>query len=295
MMKGNFFYSPAKINLYFDIIKKYRDGYHYIVTVMHTVSLCDKITIRICSERKKYFEVKTSKYEIPKRQNTVYKMMCNLQRFRDISLGIEVEIEKNIPVGSGLGGGASNAATFLNAINNMLKLNLTERQLHWLARSVGSDVPFFIKGGYAYVKGRGDVVKYYRDKLKLSCVLVCPGRQILSKEAYEKFDKLYPKYKSKSDEKEVFKKFQQLLYDDAEIESFLFNRFEGLVCAVYPEVYEAYALLRRCGIRRPILSGSGSAVFGIIKDDSMKESVKSNIEKEIKKFKGWKYWFIETI
>jgi len=289
------FYSPAKINLYFDIVRKYSDGYHYIITVMHTISLYDKVSVKIYPERKKYFEVITSNYDIPKEANTVYKMMRNLQKLKDISVGVEVEIEKNIPLGSGLGGGSSNAATFLNAINNMLKLNLTKKQLYSLAKSVGSDAPFFINGGYAFVKGKGEMVECYNSKLNLDCIVVYPGVQVLSKDAYERFDKLYPGYKSRSSGNEIFKRFQQLLHDDTEIEPFLFNRFEELVYSAYPQVYEAYLLLKRCGIRRPILSGSGSAVFGIIKGDKEKKYVRSNIEKEIKKFKGWKYWLTRTI
>ena len=146
-------YSPAKINLSLEILRKRNDGFHEIKSIVQTVSLSDIIEI----SSHKNIEVNVLNACIPMRENLVVKAAQTLQKFTGCYKGAKITINKRIPLAAGLGGGSSNAATVLMALNGLWDLNLPHEQLLSLASKLGADVPFFFNrrdGFYRRKRGK---------------------------------------------------------------------------------------------------------------------------------------------
>ncbi len=146
--------SYAKINFTLEILGKYNSEFHYIKSIMHTISLHDKITIN----NSKFLNIEIPKTYINLEENIVYKTILLVKDEFSIKNWVDVGIEKQIPLSAGLGGGSSNAAATLLALNKLWKLNMSENKLMDLGALLGSDVPFFVKGGGAVVSGKGETI-----------------------------------------------------------------------------------------------------------------------------------------
>jgi 4-diphosphocytidyl-2-C-methyl-D-erythritol kinase len=179
--------SYAKINLGLEVLYKRTDGYHEINTLFHQICLADIIDIE------PHNSIKINcipDLGIQQEQNLAFKACKLLQNNYDCKLkGAEIKIKKNIPTGAGLGGGSSNASTVLKGLNSMWNLNLSDTTLLDLAKELGSDVPFFIKGGTAIGKGRGEVLEFVDFKLPYHILLIFPEVKISTKVAYEKLNR----------------------------------------------------------------------------------------------------------
>lgn len=147
--------SPAKINLFLEILGKRNDGYHDIVTVFEKIDLCDRIRL---SESDSGIALTSNLKELPlDKNNLVYRASSLLKNTYGVSKGVNIHIEKKIPVAAGLGGGSSNAAITLKGLNRLWKLDLTDRELYDIGKKIGADVPFFIfNHSFAVGSGRGD-------------------------------------------------------------------------------------------------------------------------------------------
>ena len=197
--------TPAKINLTLEVLDKRIDGFHNIQSIMHTISLCDFLTIRVedsSAEENEIILSGTSK-EIPyDEKNIVHKAVKLYTKEADIhAKRISVHIEKNIPVSAGLAGGSTNASGTFWGLNELFGKVFTYQKLHKLASELGSDLNFCLDGGCALCTGRGEIVE------KLPCVefdvaLIKPRNLgISAKEAYQRYtlldDKSYPDNTSK--------------------------------------------------------------------------------------------------
>lgn len=176
--------SPAKLNLLLKVINKREDGYHNLVTVFQRINLCDDIkmtvnktgAIRICS----------SNPDLPRGpKNLIYRTARLLQKEFSVSLGVDVEIIKRIPIAAGLGGGSSNAAATLRGLNKIWNLHLSLRQLAALGERIGSDVPFFLYD-YSWALGteRGNKIQKLSIRKKLWHILVVPRIKVYSREVF---------------------------------------------------------------------------------------------------------------
>ena len=143
--------SPAKINLTLEVINRRKDGYHNISTIMQTINIFDLITY----ELDKNIVISSNIKELNSETNLIFKAVKLMRNKFNINQGVKIYLNKNIPISSGLGGGSSNAATTLIALNIMWGLNLKLSELISLAQSIGSDVPFFISRGTALISGKG--------------------------------------------------------------------------------------------------------------------------------------------
>ena len=145
--------SPAKINRFLKITGKRSDGYHCLISLMQTISLSDYISIEL-SEKDR---LEISNQRVPSdSSNLIYKAKEAFSKYINDDLKIYVKLEKNIPIGAGLGGGSSNAATVLYALNTLTGNQLSIEQLKSIAATIGADVPFFFSNGYALCKDIGD-------------------------------------------------------------------------------------------------------------------------------------------
>ena len=226
------FSSPAKINRGFDVLKKRSDGFHDIGTVFQFLDWGDEIDFN--------FNVNNSQVTCPaidEENNLAYKALHLLKNKFKIKKEVSIKIKKNIPFGSGLGGGSSNAATVLLVLNKLWKLNLTNDVLKDLGSSLGSDVPIFIEGEAKKAKGKGEIFSDSCCKEEV-IFLILPNCNISTAQAFQEI-KPQDFERSKCDEG--------------------FNFFEKWVRHNYKEVDDSFNWLN--SIKKGYLSGTGSAVY----------------------------------
>ena len=265
--------SFAKVNIGLWITGKRADGYHEIYTVFHTISLHDEITI-------KHFPsptVITYPYNINQEENTVFRALKIFEEWTGIKPKLKVEIYKRIPIGAGLGGGSSNAATVLKYVNNLYNNPLKEKELFEIAKSIGADVPLFLKGGMAVGEGIGDKLRFLDKKLNEKIFIIYPNVPISSKDIYKKVTL------EMLTRKEEIHIIDSLLDDFRELFTKAENKLGEIVEESFPQVKEVVNTLQFLGYR-PLISGSGSSVFAVGK--AVEEL------KKICDIKGWR--LIET-
>lgn len=260
--------SPAKINLALKIKEKRKDGYHEIETIMQTIDLSDKITIK---KKNKGITVKTNIEALNNKENIAYKALLEMKKYIGND-GVEIYIEKNIPIGSGLGGGSSNAATVIKGINKLFNLSLDNDTLYEIAEKLGSDVPFFILGGTSFVTGRGDIIKKLPDLDEFYVVIVNPNFKISAAWAYTEYDKLNKKSNNS------LKHLINLIKNKKDItwQEGWENDFEEVIFKNYPELLIIKEKLKELGALFVLLSGSGPSIYGIFKNKKQAQKVKMN-------------------
>ncbi len=270
--------SPAKVNLGLWILEKRPDGYHNIYTVMHTISLYDRIFIKPSFTKKVSF----SNPNINPTESTVFRALNLFEEVTGIPQNYEIFVEKNIPIGSGLGGGSSNAAVLLKKLNEMFGNVLSEDELLKLAEYIGSDVPFFIKGGFAVVKGKGEKLEHLNSKIKKKLFIIYPGVPSSTKEIYSK---VTPEMLTNKDLVSIIDN----LLKGNKVEEFIeriSNTLGDIAREVYPVISEVLNTLEFLGYKGYI-TGSGSAVYVLGTPD---ERIKN-----ICKARNWKIYEAEFI
>jgi 4-diphosphocytidyl-2-C-methyl-D-erythritol kinase len=256
--------APAKINYVLEIGAKRKDGFHEINTVFQTISLYDELTF---SESARDIEVQTDSDSLRETEkNLVFKAAALLRRVKNVNRGAKIELKKNIPIGSGLGGGSSDAACTLRGLNKIWNLNLNETDMISYASQLGADVPFFLKGGVATGKGKGEKLSNVGAGMKprLPIVVICPPFGISTAEVYKIWDQ--ENYTSRG---KGLDEFMRALYkkDMRSIATALYNDFEDLVIKKHPIIAEVKLALMKTGALGSLMSGSGSAVYGIFPDE----------------------------
>jgi 4-diphosphocytidyl-2-C-methyl-D-erythritol kinase len=259
--------SPAKINLRLEILRKRADGYHDIQTIFQKISLSDEITLKSTSQ--KGIKVFVDDPSIPSdSKNLAYKAASLLMQDQNLSFGLSIHIKKKIPAGAGLGGGSSNAATTLQGLNRLLKLNLQNDYLQQISRPLGADVPFFLSGfSTAHATGIGEKLKPLNLLIKPWFIIIFPNFSISTKWAYS----AYSKYKLLTKNQKNIKVIK-FTGDIENIVTLLLNDFESVVIPRYPEINTIKKNLIKAGAAGSLLSGSGSSVFGVFstRDESDK-------------------------
>lgn len=248
--------SPAKINIGLWITGKRFDGYHDIFTFMHTVDFYDTIYIKPSSVT----TIKTSLFDkgVEDENNIVYKALKEFENFTGLSENFDIFIDKNIPLGAGLGGGSSNAATVLKFLNEYFSNPLSEEDLFQLASKVGADVPFFLKGGLALAEGIGDKITPIINKEKLELFIVYPNVNSQTKLIYSKVSN---ELLTRKEDLIIIYNLQRE-YGIAKLLELAENTLGDIAKAVYPQIDEVFRFLESVGYK-PYVSGSGSSVYCI--------------------------------
>ncbi len=260
MKEYDVIYSFAKINLGLWIIDKREDGFHNIVTVFHKIGLHD--IIKICPSDN--FQILTIGAEIESEKNIILKAKQILEKKFLLKLNYRVEIEKKIPIGSGLGGASSNAAYFIKYVNEKEKLGLETKELIAIGNEIGADVPFFlIKENAAIGTKKGEVLEPFHSGFKFPLILGFPKVQVLTKVAYEKFD-INGTFTSFSEAyRKACKIVEALQNNDLNELPPLENSFLPVLKPEFPEIIDLMEIISELGAKQVSLSGSGSAVYGI--------------------------------
>lgn len=262
-MRRAYMRSPAKINLGLNIVRKRDDGYHDIESIMYQLGLTDTIIF----EKTEKFTFSTENLELSSdiANNLIVRAVRKLEEVTGKRLAITITLEKNIPMGAGLGGGSSNAAITLTALNELFGLNLTDSALLRLAAELGSDVPFFIKPAPAYATSRGEVLKRFSFELPYSILLVNPGIHVSTPWAYKNVTPTLP-------EKPLSDWVQKGTYNAEELLPYLKNDFEEPVFRAFPEIKKIKDELLACGAVFSLMSGSGSSVYALFNDHQKAET-----------------------
>lgn len=277
--------APAKINLYLEIINKRADGYHNIESIMHTISLFDILELTEIQEDKIELICENSNLPSNDKKNLVYKAAMKFKEQYNVNKGIKIKLTKNIPMGAGLGGGSSDAAATLLALNKIWNINDNIKNLETLGAKLGADVPFFMTGGIAKISGIGDVVEKINSKLNYDFVLVKPNFGVSTVHAYSKIK--FPLTNVHKITK-ISSTISQGLLDYEVAKALFFNRFEEFIFDEYPEIKQIKDTLEKLGCVS-LMSGSGATVFGLVQD---KNKI-NNIVSELKKY-NWNVWIASS-
>ncbi|UTC67791.1 MULTISPECIES: 4-(cytidine 5'-diphospho)-2-C-methyl-D-erythritol kinase [unclassified Treponema] len=248
----------AKINLHLEVLGKRKDGFHNIVSVFSPVSLADELLMQRMPD-KKVCEVLSPLAELPV-ENTITKTYEEFKNFTGISDGVSVRILKKIPEGAGLGGGSSDAAAVLLGLNDMFSAGLRKEDLKTIALKIGSDVPFFLENGAAIVKGRGEEIKRVSLSSNYFGILLYPEIKSSTPKAYSLL--------GRSESDIVDSAFNPELFCGKDCREWpFFNSFEDVLFVEYPEIKKAKLDLLTYGADFALMSGAGSSVFGLFKDE----------------------------
>lgn len=261
-------FAPAKINLGLAIVGLQEDGYHELHTVMQTISLYDAIKVRVRDEG-----IICRCGDLGGPQNLAYQaaevFFSRLASSHGIQKGVEIDIEKQIPVQAGLAGGSSDAAATLRLLNKLFTEPFNLEELSGMAGLLGADVAFCLVGGTAWATGRGERLQPLPPASGADLVLVKPEKGVDTGEAYRLFDRLgnfsslsYAAWE-KALQSGALREMSSLLYNDLEIGSF----------KLVPEIAGIKAQLLDYGCNGALMSGSGSTVFGIAPSQQHAEQI----------------------
>lgn len=265
--------APAKINLYLRVVKKRVDGYHDIISLMQLISLYDELTF---VQTNSGITVKCPGSSLPEDENNlVYRAAAGFYAQTGAKPGIEITLQKHIPVGAGLGGGSSDAATTLVTLNEMHGLPLTKKELLQLGESLGADVPFFIFGKTAWAEGRGEILTEAPALPLFWIVLINPGFPVSTKEVYQGLnlgltkkiiDYSIPRFSSVKD-----------------MATGLTNDLEQVTLARHPVLEQIKAFLLKNDALGAAMTGSGPTMFGVFTDEDSAQRVENISAKQ----NGW--------
>lgn len=270
--------SPAKINLFLHITGKRLDGYHELFSLMCRVSLYDTVSLSFGVENT---TISCNVAQIPQDEtNTAWKAAnVFFKALKNKHEGVKIFIDKQIPVGAGLGGGSSNAAAVLLGLNRFYNYPFLFDELISMGVLIGADVPFFIFQKPAIATGIGEILKAY-DKLKpYKILLVYPGFSVSTAKIYKNFNFRLTQNR---------KKFIEPFFD---LKNNLENDLETVAEFFYPEISLVKQALINQGACGTLMCGSGSAVFGIFSDFSSAEKA-HNILSQNKK---WKIFHVDML
>jgi len=246
--------APAKINLGLNIVSKRKDGFHNLETFFYPIeSLHDKITFQ---KAKTYSFVSNNKLLQQEKNNLITSAHNLLEKYSKKKLNVKIILDKKIPIGAGLGGGSSDAATTLVGLNKLFELNIDDDKLITFALTLGSDIPFFIKGKAAIGKSRGEVLEYSNIKINKPILIVNPGIHISTKNIFNEIIPNRSKFNYDS-----FLESSNI--DFSLLKNNLSNDFEYFVFNKYPEIKNIKDCMYKVDALFSLMSGTGSTVYGI--------------------------------
>ena len=273
-------FAPAKINLFLDVIRKREDGYHDLGTLFQTIDVGDTVSATLRDDDKITLEYNVPQ-EYPKESDLVYKAALLMQDAYRVGKGVDLYLEKVMPLGAGLGGGSADAAATLRLLNRLWELNLPYEALEELAARLGADVPFLVRGGSAFAEGIGEKltpIEPLQLKDDQHLLIATPLDAVPTKDAYAGVPKSGP------DRWEAYKSGFKSAGSSASAASIdfalenVFNSFEISVFPKHPLVEQLKQQMTRLGATSVLMSGSGASVFGVFGTRSQAESAQESLK-----------------
>lgn len=243
----------AKINLGLEIVRRRSDGYHDIRTLFQSISLADELVLEPAPEGEILIEGDEPSVAWDG-TNLVHRAARILRDRTGTKKGVRIRVKKMIPPGKGLGGGSADAAATLLALDEMWGLDLTPEEMASMARSLGADVPFFLKGGLCLGEGIGDLLTLIPDFPTLPCLIVFPPFPISTAKIY---GGLGPSLTSEGKPSKIMRFLESGDF------GLLENGLEDVIFRSHPELEGLKMSLKDRGAMLSLVSGSGSAVYGL--------------------------------
>jgi len=305
----------AKINLTLEVLGRRPDGYHEVKTILQTIDLADRLLfapaprLELVLRLTEGIEVSTP--GLDGKDNLVWKAADTLRRVSECDKGVKILLEKHIPIGMGLGGGSSDAAATLKALVKLWELDMSDAELRSIAASLGSDVPFFLRGGTALGEGRGEVIVDLPPMPPRWIVLLCPlaqgsgsgapltketpkvGRGEGRREAYEDSRKTARLYSMLSPEHYTDGSYTRRLVNTLKganlaeagpkaslvSQELLFNTFERVAPLAFHGFQRARQSFLEAGAQRVHLSGTGPALYTFVPSREDGEEILSPLKR----------------
>ncbi len=266
--------AAAKINLFLDVLRRREDGYHDIETLYQPVSLWDELTFERTPER---IEISGDDPSIPWNEDNLCHRAARLVLERSGAKGgVRIAVSKGIPSGAGLGGGSSDAAATLLALNELFRCGLSNAELRELALEIGADVPFFVFGAPAIGRGRGEILEAAPGLAGGWILIVKPDVTVSTSWAYRNFNFMLTTNKGGATLTALIEGIQRFPAMKLETR----NSFEAGVVERFPGIAGILAALKREGSILSSLSGSGSACFGIFEVEGRAKEVMERFDGE---------------
>lgn len=273
--------TAAKVNLTLEVLGKRADGYHEIATVMQAVDLSDRITLDDADD----VELRSSGVEVPTdARNLALRAAVALRQAAGVRSGVRITLDKRIPVAAGLGGGSSDAAGVLVGLNRLWRLRWPLERLEGVATTLGSDVPFFLRGGTALATGRGEKVEPLRGR-SLALVLVNPKFPVSTAEMY---GRLTPAMYSDGGATRALA--GSLGRSTARVAASLYNGMQAAAAGVFPQIAQMRAALLAAGALGALMSGSGPTVFGVARSYEQARQIRARVARG-----SWECWAVRTL
>ena len=273
--------AAAKVNLTLEVLGKRADGYHEIATVMQAVDLSDRITLDDADD----FELRSDSAAVPADAgNLAWRAAAALKEAAGIRAGVRIGLDKRIPVAAGLGGGSSDAAGVLLGLNRLWRLRWPLDRLDEVAATLGSDVPFFLRGGAALASGRGEKVEPLTAR-SMALVLVNPK---FPSSTAEMFGRLTPAMYSDGTATRTLA--GTLGRSATRVAASLYNGMEAAAAAVFPQIVQMRAALMAAGALGALMSGSGPTVFGVARSFEQARQIRARVARG-----SWECWAVRTL
>ena len=275
----------AKVNFTLEVFAERADGYHALRSLVVPVSLCDTIEVESApggsiSSDSPYPDDLCVKAAVKLRSAAIARGIQGAE-----NLGAAISIVKRIPAGGGLGGGSADAAATLKALDSLWGLGFPRAALLEVAAQVGSDVPSLVHGGAVIMEGRGEIVSPFMDFAPFWLVLANPGVSVPTKKVFAAAQARL------TNDTRILHNIRSALErrDLMDIASAMVNDLASPAQSLYPEISGALDALRDAGVCGPMMSGSGSTVFGLVPDEARGREIAALLEA-----KGLKAWCVHT-
>lgn len=254
--------APAKVNLHLQVLGARGDGYHELLSLFQAVSLADMIILRRTGTAGS-FRLR-GEFGFPDNENLVTRALEMFRAETGLRGGVEAEVQKRIPVGSGLGGGSSDAAATLRGLEALFDLRLPPLRLRALGEALGSDVPFFLEAAAALVEGRGERIRAVRPRTDFALVALFPRATVSTAEAFRWIDQDRPPGPAgeAASREELLRAYR---HDPVDSWRFV-NDFDQVVFDRRPSLRGLRERLVRAGATAARLTGSGSAIIGVFRE-----------------------------
>ena len=265
--------APAKVNLTLRVLGRRVDGFHEIETLMVPITLADRLEINLRTDQS--IRLTCSDPSVPSdASNLTHRAAAAFAKHTGMEFGVDIHIEKNIPHGAGLGGGSSDAAAVLVALDRLLATKMRTEELERIAATLGSDIPFFIHSQPAICRGRGEIIEPFEGLPPADILLVKPPFPIPTPWAYQ----AWANSEKPSATFQQFHGFNSLVND---LEAPVFSKY--IILPVLKSALRAHP-----GVSAAMMSGSGSTIFAILRDsaEGIEEWIRSEFGESFQTFRA---------
>ena len=262
----------AKVNLTLEVIFKREDGYHEVATVLQTFGLADTLSF----ESGETLELRCNIKTLESSDNLVQQAARMLAQTTGCKQGATINLTKNIPVASGLGSGATDAAAALVGLNQLWGTNLSQYEIVKIASKLGSDVAFFLYGGTALAKGHGELISPLPSLPQRWLVVMKPPIEFIPEKTAQVYSQLNVAHFTSG---QYTDKLVDCIQKNKHIDNtLLYNVFELVATDVFPELNEYWSQFVQAGAKSVHLAGAGPALFTFVPDENRGKAILTNLE-----------------